>query len=287
MELQTIVTLVLQACVFLMVFTIGLKSSSGDATYMLRHPGEFVRALISMNIIMPVFVIAVVLVVELNPAVEVALIAIAVSPIPPGLPNKLKKAGAKESYSIGLLVAVSFLAIITVPAAIEILARVFKLPLTMPISSVVTLILITVLIPICVGMVVRRFGPALAERIANPVSKIAIIGLLASVLMILIVAAPGIWTLIGNGTILALVGFVVVGRIVGYLLGGPTPENRQALSISTASRHPGLALAISQGNFPDQKLAMAAVLLYLLVDVVVSVALGRWMKGRAEESAEE
>jgi len=186
-----------------------------------------------------------------------------------------------------LLVAVSFLAIVTIPAAIEILTRVFKVPLTMPVSSVVTLVLITVLIPICVGMLVRRFGPALAERLAGPVSKIAIIGLLASILMILIVSAPGIWTLIGNGTILALVGFVIVGRIVGYLLGGPETENRKALSISTASRHPGLALAISQGNFPDQKIAMAAVLLYLLVDLVVSVALGRWMKVRGEKAMED
>jgi BASS family bile acid:Na+ symporter len=89
-------------------------------------------------------------------------------------------------------------------------------------------------------------------------------------LAILIAAAPAIWTLIGNGTIIALAAFVFFGLAIGHYLGGPKPENRTALALATASRHPGIALALAQANFPEQKLAMAAVLLYLLVNAAVS-----------------
>jgi hypothetical protein len=48
------------------------------------------------------------------------------------------------------------------------------------------------------------------------------------------------WTLVGNGAVLPIIAFVLVGLVIGHLLGGPTPENRTALAFSTASRHPGL-----------------------------------------------
>jgi BASS family bile acid:Na+ symporter len=48
------------------------------------------------------------------------------------------------------------------------------------------------------------------------------------------------------------------------------------LALSTASRHPGVALAIAHANFPDEKLAPAAVLLYLIVSGIVSLPYLRW-----------
>lgn len=71
---------------------------------------------------------------------------------------------------------------------------------------------------------------------------------------------PAMWTLIGNATVLAFAAFVIVSLAVGHLLGGPAPENRIAPAISTASRHPGIAIAIGLFNFPEEKLVMAAVL---------------------------
>ena len=98
--------------------------------------------------------------------------------------------------------------------------------------------------------------------------------------VILISAAPAIWALIGNGTLVALAAFVLVGVAIGHFLGGPEPENRAALAISTASRHPGIAGAVAAANFPDQKLVTAAVLLYLLVNALVLTPYQSWIKRR-------
>jgi len=68
------------------------------------------------------------------------------------------------------------------------------------------------------------------------------------------------------------------------LLGGPEPEHRTALAFATASRHPGIAVAIAVANRPEQKLTMAAVLLYLLVNIVVSLPYHLWSKRRKPEA---
>ena len=287
MSLQTLILFVLKASILLNVFAIGLKASVHDATYMFRRPRKLAKALLAMNILMPLFAVAFVLAFHLKHAVEVALVALAVSPVPPILPRKLRKAGATESDTIGLLVAVGILAIVFVPAAMEILERVFHVPLRMTFASVAALIFITIILPLALGIAVHTLAPVAADRLVNPIAKIASIALLLSAVVILFSGAPAIWELIGNGTLVAIAAFVLVGLLIGHFVGGPKPENRTGLALATASRHPGIAIALVVANFPEEKLAISAVLLYLLVNILVSIPYHILTKRKTQEVVTE
>jgi BASS family bile acid:Na+ symporter len=280
MSLQSFIPLAMKSSMFVSVFALGLEANSDDVTYLFRRPVELARALLAMNVFMPLFVVALALIFDFSPAVKTALVALAISPIPPLLPKKFPRSAAAGSYSIGLLIAAGLLAIFFVPAALEILEWVFKTPLQMSLASIAALVFMTILLPIGLGIAAHWLLPDLAERLAKPVSQIARIVLLACVAAILFSAAPAIWTLVGNGAIIALAAFVLVGLAIGHLLGGPEPENRTALAISTASRHPGMAVALAAANFPEQKLATAAVLLYLLVNALLSAPYRLWIRRR-------
>jgi BASS family bile acid:Na+ symporter len=223
----------------------------------------------------------------LKHAVEVALVALAVSPVPPILPRKLRKAGATESDTIGLLVAVGILAIVFVPAAMEILERVFHVPLRMTFASVAALVFITIILPLALGIAVHTLAPVAADRLVNPIAKIASIALLLSAVVILFSGAPAIWELTGNGTLVAIAAFVLVGLLIGHFVGGPKPENRTGLALATASRHPGIAIALAVANFPEEKLAISAVLLYLLVNILVSIPYHILTKRKTQEVVTE
>jgi len=287
MSLQTLILFVLKASILLNVFAIGLKAGVHDATYMFRRPGKLAKALLAMNILMPLFAVAFVLAFHLKHAVEVALVALAVSPVPPILPRKLRKAGATESDTIGLLVAVGILAIVFVPAAMEILERVFNVPLRMTFASVAALVFITIILPLALGIAVHTLAPVAADRLVNPIAKIASIALLLSAVVILFSGAPAIWELTGNGTLVAIAAFVLVGLLIGHFVGGPKPENRTGLALATASRHPGIAIALAVANFPEEKLAISAVLLYLLVNILVSIPYHILTKRKTQEVVTE
>src|SRR5215510_8203066 len=287
MSLQTLIPFVLKLSILLNVFAIGLKASVHDATYMFRRPGKLDKALLAMNILMPLFAVAFVLTFDLPHAVEVALVALAVSPVPPILPRKLRKAGATESDAIGLLVAVGILAIVFVPAAMEILEQVFHVPLRMTFASIAALVFLTIVLPLGLGIAVHALAPVLAERLVNPIAKIGTIGLLLCAVAILFSSAPAIWELIGNGTLVAIAAFILGGLLIGHFVGGPKPENRAGLAMATASRHPGIAIALTVANFPEEKLAIPAVLLYLLVNAFVSIPYHTWTKRQAHEIEKE
>ena len=285
MRLATLIPLVLQASIVLNVIGLGLNASPQDATSLLRRPNRLLRSLCAMHVVMLACAVALAVNFDLHPAVKIALVALAVSPIPPLLPKKTLQVGGEASYTIGLLVAAALLAIMFVPVAVELLGRAFGTPRHMSPGVVARLVLLTVLVPLVVGIAVRSLAAAFAARIARPVSLVATVLLIASALPVLFTAWPTIVSLTGDGTIVALAAFVLVGLAVGHLLGGPDPEDRTVLALSTASRHPGVALAIAHATFPDQQLVLAAVLLYLLVSTIVSIPYLGWSRRRHAGSA--
>jgi BASS family bile acid:Na+ symporter len=278
MELATLISIAIRASICLIVFGLALNASPQDALYLFRRPGQLARSLLAMNVIMPLFAAALAAAFDLNPAVKIALIALAVSPVPPVLPKKQLKAGGRASYAVGLLVAAALLAIVFVPVAVELLGEAFGTPAQVSFAAIARLVLSTVLAPLAAGMAVRRVKPGIAERMAQPISLVATVLLVASILPILFTAWPAMVSLVGNGTIVALGAFTLAGLAAGHLLGGSDPDDRAVLALATASRHPGVALAIASANFPEQKLVPAAVLLYLIVSTIVSIPYLIWRR---------
>jgi BASS family bile acid:Na+ symporter len=265
MSIATLIPLAIQLSLALLVFSIGLAATVGDATYLFRRPKLLIRSLLSMNVVMPLFAAMLAASFDLRPVVKGALVLLAVSPLPPIFPKKALKAGGAFSYTIGLLVAATLVSIVFIPLALELLQRAFDIPLQMSPAAVVPLVLWNLLLPLAIGIAVHRLAPGFAERAGKPIAQVAGILLIVALLPILFKVWPAMVSLIGNGTVVAMLVFALVGFAAGHLLGGPDPENRTVLALSTATRHPGIAIAIASANFPDQKLAPAAVLLYLLV----------------------
>jgi hypothetical protein len=121
-------------------------------------------------------------------------------------------------------------------------------------ARVAIVVFVSILIPIAAGIFLHTRAPAFAERIARPLTSLSGLGVVACIIVVWIAAAPAMWLLIGNGTVIALAAFVLVGLAIGHILGGPEPQNRTALAIATASRHPGIALILAKANFPAETL---------------------------------
>jgi BASS family bile acid:Na+ symporter len=221
MSLQKLIFIGLAASALLNLFSIGLKASLQDVTYLFRRPGELVRALLAMNVLMPAFAVALLFIFDFDPAVKIALVSLSLSPIPPPLPAKMEKAGGTGSYAIGLHVAIGLLAIIFVPLALEVIELVLGVALQMTIAPVAKVVFITVLIPLVAGIGVHKLAPALSERAAKPLAAISGLGVVLCMVGIWISAAPAMWSLIGNGTVMAFAAFVFVGLAIGHFLGGP------------------------------------------------------------------
>jgi bile acid:Na+ symporter, BASS family len=272
MDAQQAVGLALKASIFLAVFSYGLQSTGDDVLYPARRPRMAARALLAMFVVMPFVAVLSAVFFAFHPAVEIALLALAVSPMPPLLLNRQAKAGGRIAYGIGLMVTAAVLSVLYVPVALSLIGRIVGLPIALPPGAIVRLALISVLLPLGLGMLVRAVSPGVAPKLAKWSAIVALASLALTTVALLAALLPTAVSLIGNGTVLIFTIFVVVGLVVGHALGGPNRDERSVLALSTACRHPAIAIAIASANFPHETLVPAAVVLYLLVNVLISVA---------------
>jgi BASS family bile acid:Na+ symporter len=278
MSLAELIPLVLKGSIIVLVFALGLRTAWSDVTYLLRHPSQLVKSLLSMNLIMPIVASVIVLVFSLRPPVSIALIALSLCPTPPVLPNKTAKAGGNPFYGVSLMAICAVAAIVTIPVAVEVIERLFGIPLQMPPVAVAKLVMLMMIVPLVAGVIVGQVAATLAETWSRWLSRIATIVLLCGVLAIIVASWGAMVDQIGGGTLIAIAAFTLAGLLVGHLLGGPDPTDRTVLAIATASRHPGLAIGIAQLNFPDQKGLLPTLLIYLLVSAIFSAPYVAWRK---------
>jgi BASS family bile acid:Na+ symporter len=276
--MATLIPLALKISILLTVFAIGLSTRATDISYVLHRPRLLLRSLLAISLIMPAVAAFMAAVLHLKPAVQIALLALSVSPIPPLLPKKAVKAGGGASYAIGLLVIVALLAIVFVPLSVHILGRIFGVRAELAFTAVAHILAANVLAPLGAGVALSHFARDFAARIARPVSLTASILLGLTMIPIAINAMPPVFTLIGQGTLAATAAFVLAGIAAGHMLGGPEPANRAVLALTASSRHPGVAGAIATANFPHQKQALSAIFLYLLVNAAISIPYRVWCR---------
>lgn len=282
MNVIAILGLLIQLSIFLTVLSFGMMANWSDVVYLFRRPGQLIRALLSLNVIMPVAMLLIALFFNLHPAVEVALIALAVSPVPPMLPGQLLKAGGTRAFTFGLLAAISLLSIIVIPVVLIVFDQLTPGEVKFSVPSIFMTVVTSVAVPIIIGMLIRHFAPNFSERYASTINKIAMIVLVVSFLPILIFGLlPLIWSIATGGAMLAIVAFTVIGITVGHLLGGPDPADRTALALATTARHPGIAIALASANLEAThfRAAVAAVILYLLLSGIVATPYLNWLVG--------
>ena len=270
MDLKHIVVLALQVSIFFTVFGFGLKTAADDLMYVLRRPGLLLRSLLAVFVVMPMIAVTLVRLFDFRHTVEVALVALSISPVPPLLPRRELKAGGQDSYGLGLMAILAMLSIGIIPLAAAVLEHVFGHPLSVAPGAVTVLAFKTVLLPLALGMIVHAALPQLAEKIEKPVAVVANVLLAVAGLVFLVAVAPALWALIGRGTLVAMTIFAVAGLIVGHFLGRPEPSHSVVLALSTACRHPAIAAAIAAAAFPHEHFG-APIILYLLVGIIVGI----------------
>lgn len=271
MSIASFVVLTLKASIVILVFAIGMHATLADTAELLRRRGLLVRSLLSLNVLMLVFAVALVQMFALPTPAKVALLALSVSPIPPLLPKKLKGVHGAEPYTASLIVFAALLSIVIVPASMDILGAYFHQDVHVPPSRLVPIVLVVILVPLLLGMLVNKLFPSFANRFATPIGKLGSILLALSAAALLISQWKPLFSMFGSGVMIVLTIFSIVGAIVGHLLGGPEPENREVLALATSVRHPGIAITIAAINFPDEKSVPLVVVWHLIIGTVVAI----------------
>ncbi|MBA2963794.1 MULTISPECIES: Na+-dependent transporter [Ramlibacter] len=284
MTLAQLIPLAISFSMAGLLLAIALETSFTDLVYLLRRPSLLLRSVLAMNVIMPLFAIALALVFlqELERAVVVSLVAMSLGPVPPILPGKGLKAGGPRSYTMGLVFLSAALSIVLVPAMVALLGYALHKPVRISTATIAGIVGTWMLLPLLLGAALRHVAPSFAQRAARPLTIASNLLLLLACIPVVVQAGPKMLELVGNFTVVAVIVFTLAGLGIGHMLGGPDPDERTVLALSTCTRHPAVAIAVLHAE-PDRPSILAALLLILIVGSIVSAP---YMKWRAAQQAD-
>src|SRR5277367_6140303 len=131
----------------MIAFGFGLRSTVRDASALFRHPVLLVRSLFAMNVLLPLFAALMLAKFALRPPIGIALIAVAVSPVPPFLPGQQLKLVERQEFVLGLFGASSLLAIVLAPLTIGLIGLFSARQVSISPIAIAKIVALTVLVP--------------------------------------------------------------------------------------------------------------------------------------------
>jgi BASS family bile acid:Na+ symporter len=253
------------------MLSMALRVSVRDVLDSARRLRLLVMGLLANYVMVPIVTLGLLHLFRANPMVSVGFFVLAVCPGAPIGPPITSLARGELPWAIGMMVILAGSSAFLSPALLALwLARIMPADdLQVDYFVIVRTLLITQMLPLASGLIIHDRTPRLSRRLAEPVSRLANLLLLALVGLIvatqyqtLAAIRPKGWTGM-SVLLLASLG-------IGWLSGGRDSATRRAMTVTTATRNAAVALAIVTGRFADTP-AVTAVVAYALISTVGAV----------------
>jgi len=271
-----LVTGAIAATVFLVMLAVGLAIDLRDLRWAWSRPGLVARGLLSVLVLVPLAGVAIAGVLDLTLPAQVGVALMAASPGAPVALRRSLDAGGHQSFAAVLQVLVALLAIVSMPVSVVLLNLFYGTHGVVTPLLVARQVFLAQLLPIGLGLAIRRAAPALAARWEPVARRLAAVMLAAcGVLLVIVLGRAVLAAAPRTGPAVLIV--TALALAVGHILGAPAAETRRAVAISSALRNPGLALLVASSSHapPAVALTVLAYALWATLAVTGYVALPR------------
>ncbi len=270
----------------LIMFSLGLTLAVTDFKLVLASPRLVFAGLGGQLLLMPLLALALGVLFQLPPELALGLFILGICPAGT-TSNALTFVGrGNVALAVVLTALSSFITVFTIPLALSWALQHFALPGTLPKLSIVgtalQLVRITIL-PIAVGMIVRRVAPGITPRLVRwlrPTSLVVMIGVIAfsvlvsfdMVMLNLVRAGPAIWTL---NVVATLAGLAIAKGI------GAGARDTMTLAIEVGVHNVTLAIFITLSVLDSLPLAVMQNI-YGVIMLFNAGLLIRWCQSKIE-----
>lgn len=286
---SALTTIGLPVALGIIMLGLGLSLTLADFARVLKQPKAVIIALLCQLIVLPAICFGLVLAFQLPPILAVGMMMLAASPggTTANLYSHLFRGDI--ALNISLTAVNSVIAVITLPVITNFAIAYFE-PfddrLGLQWSKALEVFAI-VLLPVALGMIVRRFWPRFAAGMDKPVR-------IASVVILIVVIAGAVasnWTLlVANFTQLALITvlFCLISLAIGFLVPRMLRVGKRqaiATSFEIGIHNATLAIVIAQSVLGSVELSLPAAV-YGVLMFFIAFGFGFLIRDRTDESIE-
>jgi BASS family bile acid:Na+ symporter len=226
------------------MLSIGLRSGVAELRALIRSRGFLARALVANFVLVPLLAFALARAFPLSPEAAGALMLLAC--VPGGLStiHFTAEVEGQETIAEALFICLTLVAVVVSPWVVR-LVMPATANLDFPHGRALAFFVISILLPICVGVVLHDRSTRLAPRLSKLLSWASL-----ALFVAFEISTHGLRKEALNGVgwpaVTAMVLFVLASMAVGWLLGGPHRHGRQVLASVTSMRNAVVCLIIAR-----------------------------------------
>lgn len=271
----------------LLMFCLGLTLEGKDFLLVFKRGKAVIGGLVG-QLLMPAIALAVAKVMHLDPIFTIGLVLIACCP--GGSSSNIFSMLAKGdvALSVSLTALSSIITLFTLPLIMQFVTSSVgqQVGIQLPIRNLLMQNLVTMLLPIIIGIVLRYYKPQLAARIAKVLSKMAFPALMLLAGIFFVQHRETIadnFSVLGLAVTGLLLAAVLYAAVLCYLFGLHTKERRTIIiEVGMQNAAQAIAIASSPFVFNDGRFAIPAILYALMMNVVLLTYVA-FVKMKSEE----
>jgi BASS family bile acid:Na+ symporter len=278
MSLDRLINLLVTITLIEMMVLIGLRVTFAELIEIGRSFRLVTRAAVANYLLVPTLAVVLLILFEADPMVAAGFLVLAACPGAPFGPPFAGIARANMPEAVGLMVILAGSSAIVSPLLLTALLPWLAggAAARIDLVGMVGALLITQLLPLLLGLLLRHRWPQFAERLISPLelaSKILNLSMAALILASQFQMLTDIRVRGFAGMLMLLAGSLVIG----WLVGGPGRDSRRTMALTTSLRNVGVGLVIVTGNFAGTP-AVAAALAYGILEVFGSLLVALWWR---------
>ena len=259
----------------LLMFDLGLSLEFKDFLMVVKRPRAMFAGMLGQLILLPLLAYFLVLILGLEPAIAIGVMLIACCPGGSSSNVFSKLAGGDVALSVSLTAVSSVVTLATMPLIMQWVASAFgkAVNITLPVGNLLVQNLLTMLLPILAGILIRRYFPVAASKISAVLSKLAfpLLMLLAGLFFIgnreSIISNFGV---LGLTIAALLLGSICLAALLCVAFRLVRKERRTiVLEVGMQNAAQAIAVATSPFVFNDPAIAVPAIIYALLMNVVL------------------
>ena len=274
MSIERLANLLVLVLLVEMMVTAGLNVSVSELVEVVGNVPLLFRAGLANYVLVPAMAILLLYIFQARPLVAAGFLLVAVCPAAPPLTAMAK---GNVPVSVGLMVVLAGSSAILAPLLLTILLPLVARGASLKFDAVkiATTLLMTQLLRLGVGLLVRFKLSQVAERLRRPANFLTAF-LSVVVFALLVTLQYPTLSEIRWKSFAGICVLVLLCLAAGWIVGGRVTAIRRAVGMTTSARNIGVALVIATASFPESA-TVTTVILFAIFQTIGLLAIALWI----------
>lgn len=267
--------LIVMPVLTLLMFDLGLSLEFKDFLMVVKRPRAMFAGMLGQLVLLPALAFLLVSALHLEPVIAIGVMLIACCPGGSSSNVFSKLAGGDVALSVSLTAVSSIITLATMPLIMQWVAGIFgkAVNITLPVGNLLVQNLVTMLLPILVGIMLRRHLPTTAKKISSVLSKLAFPLLMLLAGLFFIGNRESIisnFSLLGLTVTALLIASICLAALLCVVFGLIKKERRTiVIEVGMQNAAQAIAVATSPFVFNDPAIAVPAIIYALMMNLVL------------------